>query len=943
MIKQSNMIEKSNNSNKTGSMIFSIITIIIGAASLFTLSTNDMGNSCILVRIMLYIAGASTPFACHGLLRNLGWYKSKLHRRNRFIVPFILGFLLLAFTQSSYISTQLESCFPYVSNAGIFICHFLSYICIGYIIYAGKLSLNSVNLDWHLIHGNFLRKTINLVLLLPFLFTSILLLFGINETEIFKESNGDSVPSIFWSAYYHYIDPGNQQMTSPELRIWTTIVTSLGILLFNGLMVTSIIAWIDRRKERWLKGEEPYKRILKHTPHYVIIGGGDVTPGIVKQLIAKDSNGSEPYIVIQTSGKVERIRRIIYSQLKNDNEKKRIILRYGDRRSSTDLDKLYLASAIEIYVIGEDSLNDDTESYHDTMNMTCLKHIAEICDSEDTKKGIKEADTFEELRLKYKLSKKLICHVMFEYQTTFNVFQITDLKNEERVEERVEFRPFNYYEMWAQNVLVNRTLEFEEGYNGYLPLEGKDGIHPKDESYVHLVVIGMSRMGTAMAIEAAHLAHYPNFETRKKRTRITFIDANMKQEMNFFMGRFKSMFSLARHRYVNSSIQDDIFLETEESRWKNPLTDTDSTSPYKGDYLGKDFIDIEWEFIDGSAESPVIQKYITDISADNNAKLTIAICTPENNRAFATAIYLPVSVYESDKTLQVLVYQRLDDELVKSIDSNDKYYRKLKAFGMANDCYNNSLTDIADSISEYIDIAYESYFFEKMTKDPETSDETCLDELTDKIYSKITASDKKDTVIEKIITNIKESYAQYKERVSSNSEYDAIVSSFIGLVEHRNELLENIRKNKTEANSETTNNDSNKPMAAMKWSNKYNAYSMWSKFRCTDKKNGKVFNPLKMYFDKEQLEILGKVEHNRWTVEQLLMQYSPLEQKQQEEARITDNNSTDSKKKDLKKEYKHLDICSNEMLKNVDHEIPVLDIALTKILPYAYRKYIITQ
>ena len=45
----------------------------------------------------------------------------------------------------------------------------------------------------------------------------------------------------------------------------------------------------------------------------------------------------------------------------------------------------------------------------------------------------------------------------------------------------------------------------------------------ESEKYVHLVIVGMSRMGVALAVEAAHIAHYPNFIRDKRRKRASLL------------------------------------------------------------------------------------------------------------------------------------------------------------------------------------------------------------------------------------------------------------------------------------------------------------------------------------------------------------------------------------------------------------------------------------
>ena len=128
-------------------------------------------------------------------------------------------------------------------------------------------------------------------------------------------------------------------------------------------------------------------------------------------------------------------------------------------------------------------------------------------------------------------------------------------------------------------------------------------------------------MGVAMAVEAAHLAHFPNFETRGKRTKITFIDKNAQQEKDFFMGRFKDLFAV--------------------SKW---TADGLVHNPQNVEHLGGDFLDIEWEFITGGIEQPEVQNHILE-ATKSGAKITIAICHSQSNAAHAAALYLDKKIY----------------------------------------------------------------------------------------------------------------------------------------------------------------------------------------------------------------------------------------------------------------------------------------------------------
>lgn len=796
-------------------------------------------------------------------------------------------------------------------------------LCSLYILRALYLWFVKPKFDWHLHNGNFLRKVICIAVLTPCLLTSFIgfkNLLGdasikdskelVKEDALYKSDidccglkDKQTDPPLLWSIYYHFIDPGNQHMTSTQNgRGWAGLIAILGVFILNGLLVSSIVGWIDSRKEKWLKGEVRYKWFLKLKKHYVVIGGNDVTVGIVSQILDKIKANKvfQPYILIQTSRDVESFRRELFSNL-TEEQQKLIIIYYGNRTSKEDIKDLVIENAKEVYIIGEDIRTDDIESYHDTINMKCLKLISE---------NIQNIE-------KYNKESPLVCRVMFEYQTSFNILQVTDIDGK-----KIDFKPFNYYETWAQNVLICQELDKKENCK-YLPLEGFDGIQVGQDKFVHFIVVGMSRMGLAMAIEAAHLAHYPNFCTNKRRTRITLIDASMEQEKHFFMSRFKEMFSLACYRDVTYATED-IYDDLETYPWVNPVEEISCKSPYyKNDHLGKNFIDIEWEFINGSIENPNIQQYFADAASNTTAKLTIAICLPENSRAIAAATYLPDSVYKSDSTLQILVYQRLNSDLLFQINQNKRYNDKLKAFGMNSLCYNSGLVEISEFIAKKVNYAYDQYAWEriKMRYKGEGLIDDDYNSLSNYLYSdtKISSSDKE---------YIRSECEKWMDGNNNEGCYQEICEK---LKNFQNDLGRYISKQND--HSEGT---SGKSKSAKMWSNKYNVYSMWTKFRCFG------VNPTKPQDFEDRIVImseLGKMEHNRWIVEQLLLRFRPLMKDEQDKAQITNLYSSTKQKGIYKKGCAHLDICSNDKLNEIDYNMAELDKALVKVLPGAYREY----
>lgn len=575
---------------------------------------------------------------------------------------------------------------------------------------------NRPKFDWHLVNGNYLAKVVALVLLFPSIIASCFLLYnscpknskyspqnlvydenlysynnaktdtlGIAKCELFTDSVflnshnlelSDSIiiqknklpktiiskqedPSIFWTVYYHFIDPGNQHMTTSQSgRGWSALIAILGVFLLNGLLVSSIIGWIDSRKEKWLKGEVKYRGFLHKYKHYVIIGGNDMTYGIVRQIMP--NKGVMPYILIQTTRDVEEFRRVLFSTL-TEQQQQHIIIYYGSRTSETELMELCLQQAIEVYILGEQTRTDDFEPYHDTVNMQCFDLINQL---------LQGGNSFKE---------PIICYVMFEYQTSFAAFQSSSQSRIIKTpdgKDLLSFIPFSPYENWAQTVLVNGNITIPDKTDitiTYNNIDG-DGISYDSDKIAHIIIIGMSKMGTAMAIETAHLAHFPNFvRDNSKRTKITFIDKNAREESNFFMGRFPDLFKLCKWTDVDGK----------EYNWYAP-----TCNEYQ--YFAKNFLDIEWEFRSGGVESKENREYIESCFNEKNTEIvTIAVCLPQPHQSLAAALYLPKVAIQ--KANDIWVYQPQSGELLIDINKgadDAKHiwematYRKLKPFGM---------------------------------------------------------------------------------------------------------------------------------------------------------------------------------------------------------------------------------------------------------------------
>ena len=456
---------------------------------------------------------------------------------------------------------------------------------------------------------------------------------GIQPEELWWENQARH--DLPWTIFYFFLDPGNQHMaTTSTGQIVAMILALLGSVLMSGLLVSYLTNLFDRRAEDFSEGRCRYKYSYAFGKYSVIIGGHEMAVNLCQSLL-KNPELNLNYIFIHTSSNIQSLRSKLRSTLGKDERK--VVIYYGERNIEAELDSLYCDRAENIYILGEEN-----EQLHDAKNMKCVTYLTN------------------------KVKTTLPCYVLFEYQTTFAAFQASSKKASDLENgEHLIFIPFNFHETWAQKVL---TGEYEpENKDKYIPLDGA-GIKYEDNDTVHVIIVGMSRMGIAMGVETAHVAHYPNFiRDNQLRTRITFIDSNMQEEREFFMSRYKSLFDVSRWRTLDK--------ENMNSEWVNKHSS---------------LMDVEWEFIDGGIQSPHVSKYLDEAAIQPNRRITVMVCLPVTNQSMASTLYLPDSIYTSKQVQQVLIYQKHEDALAQHLSSSAKY-AKIKPFGMTNASYDDAL------------------------------------------------------------------------------------------------------------------------------------------------------------------------------------------------------------------------------------------------------------
>lgn len=416
--------------------------------------------------------------------------------------------------------------------------------------------------------------------------------------------------------------------------VFQLFVVLIGATLFTSFLIGAIGNLLNRRIESLTNGQYTYN----FEDHILIFGSSSMLMNLLRQI---GDTGRD--IVIQTDRDVEQVRERITSYV-NAKAMRNVYVIFGKRTSPLSLDNLHVAAAHSIYVIGEDD-----EPQHDGLNLKCWHFIAEKC---------KEASGIKD------------CYLVLDRLTSHNVFSY---RKESCSTDNLRLNIVSAVENMAQGVLVSgevKSLKY--------PALDRDGITKDSDISVHLIVVGMTQVAYAMATTAAHICHFPNFKTKGKKTKITFIQKDIRQELDFWMGHFDSLMDLSYSELVSwdKEGRKNVVEMYPKPEYINPLL-----SGYKG------FLDVEWEFIDAGVEDPNVREYIREcVKKDGVSEyLSFAFCGHEAEDNVAASLYLPKDVFEKND-IPVYVYQPLTRWVLATAKETDRY-SNLYPFGMRTDCF----------------------------------------------------------------------------------------------------------------------------------------------------------------------------------------------------------------------------------------------------------------
>lgn len=260
-------------------------------------------------------------------------------------------------------------------------------------------------------------------------------------------------------------------------------------------------------------------------------------------------------------------------------------------------------------------------------------------------------------------AKRPVVHLLLQSNDTLSVLQTVDLPD--TVINAMDVYPFTLESHWARVVVAKMPGELPT--IDYPTLDREPIVRDSGKT-VHLLVSGFSSLAQTLAIHAALVAHYPNYNNNSPeplRTRITILSKDLDSKRGELITRYRSLFENSYYRTVN--------VEQRTSNFHAPQ------------YAGKrkDFVDVEWEFVDGEIHNEIVQQKIKSWSTSDTQLLTIAIAHDNDDDNIKDVLALPKEVMENGVTVLARVGNSESISLLKTSGKYENVY----PFGMNDSGY----------------------------------------------------------------------------------------------------------------------------------------------------------------------------------------------------------------------------------------------------------------
>lgn len=273
-------------------------------------------------------------------------------------------------------------------------------------------------------------------------------------------------------------------------------------------------------------------------------------------------------------------------------------------------------------------------------------------DNEVVRKLVNEAEKYS---LEEHKNERLECYLMLSNMTSLWLMQITGISSD--LYHKVDVFATTPEDFMAKSIFV-KLPNIQSPY----PALDRKPIDINSETTIHLVIFGKNDLAEALAINAALVAHYPNYcRNHHLRTRISIVADDIFSWRDLLVQRYQHLFDNSYYRTIN--LEEEI----PKCLYHQPM-------------YGKtreDFVDVEWEFVNGNLRNDALRMKLEEWSESERQQLTVAICMEDQQRNFIEAFTLPEVLYKNQ--IPVLCYTEESDMM--DLMRNDDRYQSVFPFG----------------------------------------------------------------------------------------------------------------------------------------------------------------------------------------------------------------------------------------------------------------------
>lgn len=420
-----------------------------------------------------------------------------------------------------------------------------------------------------------------------------------------------------------------------------------------------------------------------------------------------------------------------------------------------------------------------------------------------------------------------IVHLLLQNTETLRLLNTRELNDVWH--QHFELNAFTIEDLWAKNIFCQNCTD-----PVFLGLDYKP-ISYESNSVVHFVILGLSNLSTVLVEHATLVAHYPNYtRNHSLRTRITIIDSGIREWSKEFVSMHKPLMENSYYRHID--------ITKRQCDLHKPMYEE----------VREDFVDVEWEFVNGTLHDLVVQDKLQGWADDENQVLSIALCHNDDARNLTEATLVANLLCNKE----IPIYVKQSSTVMKNIITQFPRMNNVKMIGMKDCGYDVNIPLL--KMAKRVNSVYE--------------------------YCKI-------------------------NNIGTQTEGCITAPSFIDDKKEDASWL-NVKK------------------AIKRYSNICNAMTNATKMRSL----GHSADATDTFYaiTKQEIDIIAKVEHNRWNIEKLLLGFRPCTEEEQK-----DIEADISRKDEYKNRLVHYDIraFSDLRVDDTGKNVNTYDLCLSASIP----------